>query len=744
MDVTDTKQTDRDLEQAVWAAGRWSRLLADNWSLRPVDEFAQGFYPRDVADWQPTQVPGHWQLHPGLEQHTGRVVYRCDFNLDELQAQPTAPDSTWDGAGRRYWLRFNGAFYWSQPYLNGVDLGRHEGYFLPYEREVTDWLESDNTLLVEVDCPEERNKFGKRMITGVFSHWDCLDPHANPGGIWLPVELQQSGPVRLQAVRCHTESFNEQFAQLRYTAEVDAATAGSVLVCWTITPRNFAGPAQRVEQRRMLRDGFQEIHGLFKLRDPQLWWTHDLGDPNLYTITLEVLRTEMVSDIYSFSFGVRHFEMRHWVPYLNGVRFLIKGSNYAPGDMRIATMNAERSMRDMHLARECHMNLLRVHAHVDHPTLYEAANAAGVLLWQDFPLQWLYHSTILPEAQRQVRAMVHLLYNHPSIVIWCMHNEPVFVGDTKDESLRTRLRTYQTAFGFSWNRDVMDTRLKQVVSQTDPQRIAVRSSGELHVPRLRAGTDAHIYFGWYSAYGTLHDGEVLRQRFVANIQFVTEFGAQSFPNVESCVKFMPADITEIDVDHLLLRHSFQPDIMGHWIDWRAARSLEELVTMTQDYQIFVNRFYIDRLRYHKYRPTGGIVPFMFCDSYPAVLWSIIDYWRVPKRSYTAMQMAFSPQYAFTLIPPRVFRVAQPIDIPLYVVNDAQEPVHGLQLYAQLRAPDGAELAEVQHTLTLDADCLAREMDRLRLTPTQPGNYTLEVQLTGGMRKIEHVYQIEVA
>lgn len=742
--MIDVKQVPTDVEHSVWVAGRQAWLLADNWSLRPVDEFAQGFYSRDEADWQPTVVPSHWQQHPGLEQHTGRVVYRCQFNLAALGAQNGALGTPQPAPGRRFWVRLNGAFYWSQPYLNGVDLGRHEGYFIPYEREVTNWLEQDNTLLVEVDCPEERNKFGKRMITGVFSHWDCLDPHSNPGGIWLPVELQQSGPVRLQSVRCHTESFNTQFAQLRYTVEVDAATAGPVILRWTLTPRTFEGEPQQFEQRRLLRSGSQELHGLFKLRDPRLWWTHDLGDPNLYTITLEVLHAEAVSDTYSFSFGVRRFELRNWIPYLNGVRFMIKGSNYAPGDMRIATMNAERSAQDLQLARECHMNLLRVHAHVDHPALYEMANRQGVLLWQDFPLQWLYRPTILPEAQRQVRAMVHVLYNHPSVAVWCMHNEPVFVGDTKDESMRTRLRTYQTTFGFSWNRDVMDTQLKQVVSRADPHRPAVRASGEFHVPRLRAGTDAHIYFGWYSAYGTLHDGEVLRQRFVDNLHFVTEFGAQSFPNVESCVKFMPFHIEEIDIDHLVKRHGFQSDIMKKWIDWPAAKSLEELVEMTQDYQIHVNRFYIDRLRYHKYRPTGGIVPFMFCDSYPAILWSIVDYWRVPKRSYTAMQTAFSPQYAFTLIPPRVFRLSEPIDLPLYAVNDAQEPVRNLHLSIRLYAPDASELAHVEHILTLDADCLAREVDRLRLTPAQRGNYRLEVKLTGGVRDVAHVYRFEVA
>ncbi len=724
-------------------SNQWAVPLIDNWSLRPLDEFCQGHYPYDHPEWQATPIPGHWQQHPGLEHHTGRVVYRCHFDLDTLRTSHPEFDTRDTTADTRFWLRINGAFYWSQPYFNGVDLDRHEGYFIPYEREVTHCIAHENTVLVEVECPDERNKFNKRMITGVFSHWDCIDPLANPGGIWLPPELCQSGPVRLHAVRCHSESFNTQFAQLRYAARLDALHAGPVVLRWTLAPLTFQGAVQVIEQRRLLKAGPQEIYGLLKLRDPRLWWTHDLGNPDLYTITLEVLQDGILSDAASFNFGVRHFELRNWIPYLNGVRFLVKGNNYAPSDMRIASTTAERCEYDLHLVRASHMNLLRVHAHVDHPAFYAAADTAGVLLWQDFPLQWLYRPTILPEARRQARAMVRLLYNHPSIVVWCMHNEPVFVGDTSDETLMTRLRTYHTTLGFSWNRDVLDTQLKQVAEHEDQQRPVIRSSGELYVPRLRAGTDAHTYFGWYRAYGTLHDAETLLQRFPTNLRFITEFGAQSFPNLESCQKFMPTDINAIDFEYLAQRHGFQAEIMSNWVNWRAVSSLQELIDLSQDYQTFINRFYIDRLRYHKYRPTGGIVPFLFCDPYPAILWSIVDYWRIPKRAYDAMRMAFSPQYVFTIFSPRIYHVAEPITLPIYAVNDARYAIPQAQVLARLTAPDGTELAVVMHTVELEADCLAKEVDRLRLTPAQPGQYMLELKLTGVPHEVWQAYTIDV-
>jgi len=179
------------------------------------------------------------------------------------------------------------------------------------------------------------------------------------------------------------------------------------------------------------------------------------------------------------------------------------------------------------------------------------------------------------------------------------------------------------------------------------------------------------------------------------------------------------------------------------MDWRSASSLEQLIRMTQDYQILVNRFYIDRLRYHKYRPTGGILPFMFNDSNPAVQWSIVDYWRVPKRSYAAMRLAFSPQYVFTLLDKDEYAVGAPVDVPIYVVNDAHQAAP-CELEARLLDPAGAELARLERDLTLPPDCMAMEIERLRLTPERPGDYRLTLSLhTAEQKLIEQEYAIVV-
>jgi beta-mannosidase len=764
--------------QVVYMRRANSQSLDGSWELLPVENFAQGFYILDSSAWLKQDLPAHWQQHPLLERYAGKMVYRKKFSIDQgsgdqqtgepghggtgeqgredtgeqgngseidvltAQTQPSKLDSSFKTSGR-YWLRLNGVFYWSQAFFNGVDLGHHEGYFTPQEHEVTRWVEAENTLIIEVECPDEHNKFGKRLITGVFSHWDSLDPATNPGGIWLPVELIHTGSVHISMLRLDTSKANDAAAEIRFRSTLNASHACDVTLRWTITPQNFAGAVQIIDQRRALSAGEQEIAGLFEIRDPQLWWTRDMGHPHLYSITLDILYDKQLSDSISSSFGIRTFEMHDWIAYLNGARMFIKGNNYPPGDTRIATMTRAKYEQDLRLALECNMNMLRVHAHVEQPDFYEAADAAGILLWQDFPMQWMYSQDVLPHARKQAADMVQLLYNHPSVVLWCMHNEPVYTVDTKDERWITRLRTYFSVFVYSWDRDVMDTQLKQVAETLDQTRPVVRASGEYAVPLLRRGTDSHFYYGWYMVYGRLPAWLQIVKRFPKNIRFVTEFGAQSFPNVESSMRFMDADIKKIDWQHLIDRHHFQSEIMSNWYEWRNARSLEELVEMSQDYQIFLNRFYIDRLRFHKYRPTGGIVPYMFHDSNPAVQWSIIDYWRVPKRSYAAMQQAFSPQYVFTLTAPEPATRGAALELPIYVVNDAHRSI-GIELEAQLLSPKGEQLAHIERRLDLPADCMALEIESFRLSPYELGSYRLELSWTAqGSKAQQNVYEIVV-
>jgi len=702
------------------------KQLSGKWKISPVDIF-----PNQVSEldnWFEHEVPGHWQQHPSLESHNGKVVYKKSFSLKKKK-------------GSTYRLVLPGSFYYSTVFLNGVRLGEHEGYFAPQTYIITDNLKSKNEVVVFLDCPEEKVKNDKRMITGVFSHWDCLDPKTNPGGLWLAPYIYESKDAYIDHSRIHTERLGKDYALVRARADVFGQMEGVGKIIFTYKPDTFKGKAQKFEQEIEIKHGANAYDFTHRISSPRLWWTHDTGKPDLYQLEIEVLDAKgKTLDTSTETIGIRTFEVKDWICYLNGRRLYIKGNNYAPLDTRIATATLERAQKDVKLAIDCNMNMMRIHAHVDHPVFYEAADRAGLLVWQDFPLQWSYKKEVLPIAVDQASKMARLLYNHPSVGIWCCHNEAIYLVDTKDEDLANLTKSAFSIFFYSWNRDVMDVELLKAIASEDPSRFINRSSGEPAV--FKKGGDTHFYFGWYRVQGPKRAFEKVVKYTPKNTRFVTEFGAQSLPELESCKKFMDEDINKIDWQLMQERHSMQLDLWEHWVGLNQD-SLSDLVDKSQEYQSRINQYYIDRIRKMKYRPGGGVLPFMFHDPNPAVLWSIVDYWRVPKKSYYKMRDAFAPQYAFAIMDQDEYTRGETLAIPIYAVNDTLESFDDVKVDCRIIGPDGTVVFEKAENFFLPQDSYAFQVAQLRLVLVQPGTYTLEIRLSHPKFKLFNDYPIPV-
>lgn len=698
--------------------------LTGVWELKPVERF-DGEYER-AGTWLSQELPAHWQELPELEYYTGKVVYRKRFKFK--------PEN-----GKRFWLKLNGVFYWSTAYLNGCRLGANEGYFFPRVYEITGLLEKENELLVEVDCPDEPDKTAKRMLTGVFHHWDCLDPRTNPGGIWLPVEIHSTGPIRIEAARFATLYFTADAARLEGRVTLESGERRKLRVKISLFPRNFDGEPVYFEQEIMKTEGSATYLHNLEVEPYQLWWTWDRGFPHLYTLRVEAIDAEtgQVSDVWEEPFGIRTVQFRNYICYLNGRRLYLRGNNYPPGDTRLARMNRERIERDLELARQANLNLLRVHAHVDHPELYRLADEKGILLWQDFPLQWYYAKEIEPQALRQVEKMIELLGNHPSIALWCLHNEPIRQFDQhRRVGPAAILRWLFSILIWNWNREVLDQKLETRARSLDLSRFVHRSSGERGLFRSDPG-DGHWYFGWY--FGPLRWFDYLVRKKPQRLQMVTEFGSQSFPNYAHSLKFMEDQFPHLDWRHLARRHHLQPALLKYWVKPQNSTSLAEYIQATQDYQSELNRYYIDRLRWLKYRPNGGCVAFLLLDSNPAIQWSVIDYWREPKSSYFALQKAMSPVYAFTLLDRQRFSPGKIIPLAVFAVNDTDREVEA-RVELTVINPVGHRAVEQSAGVKLPADCEAMEIMKPDLLLQWEGEYRLQLRLTAGEQTLENNYR----
>jgi beta-mannosidase len=702
--------------------------LSGAWQLAPVDRFADSY--ADLKFLQ-MEVPSHWQQLPDLRGHAGKVVYRKTFAWK--------PEK-----GRVARLVVPGIFYWSTVRLNGRTLGAHEGYFAPQVYVVTEILKSgENELLIEVDCPDEKEKLGKRMITGVFSHWDCLDPTTNPGGIWLAPEIRESGFAYISQNLIHTERIDDLGALQRERLIISSSSSDKARLRVIYAPENFNGEPVSFVEEITLGEGENKFDFRRTIKEPRLWWTHDLGDANLYRVTVNLETPEgKPIDEWSDIIGLRAVEFSDWVCHLNGRRLYIKGDNLAPVETRIATTAEDRCVRLLELAKGAHMNMLRVHAHVDHPVFYRAADRAGVLLWQDMPLQWAYVKEVLPEAVRQVRQMVRLLFNRPSVAVWCCHNEAHYVVNTKDEDFISVARTAFSSMVYSWNREVMDVEMKKAAQDTDPSRFVNHTSGQPAF--VQKGTDFHFYGGWYRAMGTLRAFDKIVRISKKNLRFVTEFGAQSFPNLENAVKFMDADLSKIDWKHLEEEHSLQYELITHWTPMAGHKDLGDYIRATQDYQSHVNRHYIDRIRALKYKPNGGCVPFMFNDPNPAILWSLVDYWLAPKSSYFKMRDALRPLYAFVLVDKDLYRIGERIRIPLYVVSDLAVPLEKVRVEVVALDDEKRPLARKAYETDLPADSEAVKLGELEMRAYLTGKVSVTLKLTGWGEPFENHYVLRIS
>src|ERR1700722_13187652 len=200
--------------------------LGGGWRCIAADEtLGRVFFDPDLddGDWPEIPVPHHWRSHHPFEASDGPLLYRRPF---EDQVEP----------GGRAWLQFDGLFYQGDVWLDGSYLGDTEGYFFPHTFEITDALRarSEHLLAVEVACARPADRRAKRNLTGVFQHWDSIDPAWNPGGIWAPVAVVHTGPVRIVTLRLACRDASAERATLDLRLELDAVAAAAAVVETTI------------------------------------------------------------------------------------------------------------------------------------------------------------------------------------------------------------------------------------------------------------------------------------------------------------------------------------------------------------------------------------------------------------------------------------------------------------------------------------------------------------------------------
>jgi beta-mannosidase len=590
--------------------------------------------------WRPVHVPGHWQLEDGFADFEGYVLYRTRFEPARL-----------DG-GEVVSLRFGGVYYAARVWLNGVYLGAHEGYFSAFEFDCTGSLvEGENELLVEVYSPEEREENTRETIGGVWARWDGMDPDINPGGIFRDVTLVRSGPVRLRSVGVDVKPSGEG----RIALDLYARHGTEVEISGEIRALGFEAPGAEFRWVVWVETGENRVVASFVLREPRLWWTWDRGEQCLYELVLWCEGTEE-----RVRFGVKSVELRDWHVCLNGERVFMRGINYLPTDAYPARATEERLRADAALVRGANMNSVRVHAHVAGDAFYRACDELGVLVLQDFPLQWTHRRSVLEPAVAQAKEMARDLRNHASVAVYLAHDEPFYVVPPEKWNTLALGRTVAEVLSprwFLWQRRVLGPAVVGAINEVDDSRPVVEAAGHPF-------TTNHLYFGWY--YGRFRDLERVVRIFPGLSRLPTEYGAQALP-VDATLQEIWPQGRPPDWQTLSEKYRLQFGRMERYVPWQGDRLA--YIAGTQAYQAEVLRHATELFRRREYKPTGGTFAFMLNDPAPAVSWSVVDWRRRPKAAYGVLADAMRPVLVCAKYPDASYAEGTTFSLPVFVVND---------------------------------------------------------------------------
>lgn len=343
-------------------------------------------------------VPGDWNTQDDrLIFYEGTVWYKrnFDYNLEP---------------GKRLFVYFGAANYFSIAYLNGQELGRHYGGFTPFCYEITDIVQpGKNTLVVLVD----NTRTADGIPTLMYDWW-------NYGGLTRRVDLVEEPAtfIRDYKVQLKKDSLN------RIAGWIQLDGGNKVQDFTIIIPE--AGISHKGRTNEAGRAEFE-----FEA-DLELWSPED---PKLYTVDL-VSETDSIQD----RIGFRSIQVKGRDILLNGKPIFLRGvSIHEEAPIRTGRAFSEEDARILlGWAKEMGCNFVRLAHYPHNENMVRVADEIGLLVWSEIPLYWAIdwkNPVVAERAQQMLTRMIARDKNRASVILWSVANE-TRLSDARLEFLR--------------------------------------------------------------------------------------------------------------------------------------------------------------------------------------------------------------------------------------------------------------------------------------------------------------------
>ena len=662
--------------------------------------------------------------------------------------------------GERAFLVFEGVDYLSAVYLNGIELGRHEGMFSRQVYEITHLLSaqfSESVVMVRIwgsaALPKPQltpwQRAWNRIISTLLPRfepfpdrigtlkcqmgfgWDFA-PRLRTMGIWDDVYLVVTRAVfvRDAFVQCEVRGIRDQgqgaeSARVQLRLELDADSEQAVRAQVTVRGKNFAADELRFDFDLALKQGLQVEELELVIENPRLWQPWERGFPHLYEVNLSLLadhrlrrapRPETSSSSVE-TLGTKAQASRPAASSVDCGPRRAKG-NSSSLDSLVTTFG----LRTIELAPNS-----------DAPS--DASPWTFVINGQPLFIRganWVPVDALPGRARPEDYARLLGLAKEAGINmlrVWGggLREKRAFY-DLCDELGLLVWQEFPFACVFFGHFPRQESFLSLARRECAPIVRQLRNhpslvlwcGGNEYSPRRNrklvetlkavvAADDGTRPFKDVSpGRGDSHNWRVwhgkcpVRHYRQDEAQFASEFGLSSVPDLASLQKFISPEHLWPPGEFWQYHHAELGKLRRYARPWLRGEpaSLAQFIEATQKAQAFGLQVAIEHFRRRKYRASGTLL-WQFNEPWPAICWSLVDYDRRPKLAYHKLQQLYNPVLVSLDYPLIQYEPGTVLRAEIWAINDLLQSFEDCRLRILL---DSQEIFSQAINLPPDSCC----------------------------------------
>lgn len=565
-------------------------------------------------------------------------------------------------------LVFEGLDTYATVYVNGVEVLKADNYFRTWRVDVKEHLyPSNNFIEVHLASPFVQGDSllktqahplpgeGIRAVARKPQYhygWDW-GPKITPMGIHGAVRLEAWSHFQVRGANVETLLIEEGRAKMRLHVDYVCESDREVDLSFRFTRGSSSCYVQKKVQFSDSKDALRTYRSDFFVDNPDLWWTHDLGEPALYQADLIVWQGELDGqDVQRIGFqsGIRTIALdqsksgdgKHFRFLLNGEPVFMRGANYIPNHSFEAVLGKDRREGVLQAALEVNMNMLRVWGGgvYEDDAFYQWCDAHGILVWQDFmfacamyPGDADFIANVSEEAAWQVRR----LRGHPSVAVWCGNNE-VSEGWHRWGWQNGLSRKERKAVWKSYRR---------LFQKVLPQIVRAHSTLSYHEssPTLGRGDARHTRLGDAHYWGVWHDSEPFTSFEEKVPRFMSEFGFQSMPDLATMQSAWRVGRPDSSLNKVRTyqKHPRGFALMNTYME-RMLPPTDDSYRWAYQTQVVQKKGIVQGIRAHRAAQPYcmGTLYWQLNDCWTAISWSSIDVAGRWKALHHALKSAYAP------------------------------------------------------------------------------------------------------